>query len=278
MIQFHQILLLLFTIMIPVVGDELDKMSFSEKHIYINNFQHYVENIFLGFIGAIVQYFMCCSFIEYLNPMPKTKLRVQNILKEIRFGIPQLMFGSFVSMSFYYYIYPYTPYYKYFEIRDYSIHHLIYGVGFHCLWKIFNGYWIHRLLHQRQFYQYIHSIHHSFKEPTSFGYCAGHPLEGFLLGTMILHSAEVLIPIHPLQTMIFGLLFAIKDMLAHDGNILDYEDHYRHHLYYVVNFGNPILDKLFGTSYNPKNYPIKQKCSYISEFKNQNNPLFLKYQ
>ncbi|CAD8081996.1 unnamed protein product [Paramecium primaurelia] len=269
--------------MSPVVGSELETLSFTEKHIYINDFKHYVQNvnvhhykIMIGFIGAIAQYLFCCSLIEYYNPMPKTKLRVQNILKEIRYGIPQLMFGSSVTMTFYYYIYPYTPYYKYFEINEYRLLDL-FSIIFQWIWITFNGYWIHRMLHLKYFYQYIHSIHHSFKEPTSFGYCAGHPLEGFLLGTLLLHSSEVLIPIHPLQTMIFGGLYAIRDMLAHDGGKLDYADHYRHHLYYVVNYGHPILDYYFCTSYNPKNYPIKEKCSYVSEFKNKDHPLFSKY-
>lgn len=31
----------------------------------------------------------------------------------------------------------------------------------------------------------------------------------------------------------------------------DVSDHYRHHLYYVVNYGDSHMDKMFGTEYKP---------------------------
>ncbi|CAD8174288.1 unnamed protein product [Paramecium pentaurelia] len=263
MIQFHQIFMFLISIMSPVVGSELETLSFTEKHIYINDFKHYVQNIMIGFIGAIAQYLFGRSVIEYYNPMPKTKLRVQNILKEIRYGIPQLMFGSSVTMTFYYYIYPNTPYYKYFEINEYKLLDL-FSI-------IFQWIWITYMSQNFIFSQWLLDS----QDATFKIFLLIHPF--FLLGTLLLHSSEVLIPIHPLQTMIFGGLYAIRDMLAHDGGKLDYADHYRHHLYYVVNYGHPILDYYFCTSYNPKNYPIKEKCSYVSEFQNKDHPLFSKY-
>lgn len=33
----------------------------------------------------------------------------------------------------------------------------------------------------------------------------------------------------------------------------DTSDHYRHHLYYVVNYGDPLMDKWFGTAFNEVN-------------------------
>lgn len=34
----------------------------------------------------------------------------------------------------------------------------------------------------------------------------------------------------------------------------DHSDHYRHHLYYVVNYGDTIMDQYFGTLYNEVKY------------------------
>lgn len=31
----------------------------------------------------------------------------------------------------------------------------------------------------------------------------------------------------------------------------DHSDHYRHHLYYVVNYGDAKIDRFFGTAYDP---------------------------
>ncbi len=39
----------------------------------------------------------------------------------------------------------------------------------------------------------------------------------------------------------------IADAGWHDGNYLDHEEHYLHHLYYTVNYGHPLIDKLFNT-------------------------------
>ena len=36
----------------------------------------------------------------------------------------------------------------------------------------------------------------------------------------------------------------------------DHSDHYRHHLYYVVNFGDTIMDEFFGTAYDPVKFII----------------------
>ncbi|CAD8084433.1 unnamed protein product [Paramecium primaurelia] len=277
MIKFRQIFLIILAFVIPVVRGQMEDISFGEKHIYINTFQQYIEKIIFGSIGGIVQYLICCSIVEYYNPMPKNKLRLQNIFREIKYGIVQLIFGCFVSMSFYYYLYPYTPYYKYFENHDYTVFHFLYGITFHWIWTTCVGYWTHRMLHLKYFYKYIHSVHHSFKEPTAFCYCAAHPLEGFIEGNLLLHTAELILPIHPMQTMIYGGLMAFNDLFAHDGGKYDHSDHYRHHLYYVVNYGDAKIDRFFGTAYNPKNYPVKEKCTYLPDFKDKDHPVFQRY-
>ena len=52
--------MLLISIMSPVVGSDIETLSFNEKHIYINDFKHYIENvnihnyqIIIGILGAI---------------------------------------------------------------------------------------------------------------------------------------------------------------------------------------------------------------------------------
>jgi lathosterol oxidase len=61
-----------------------------------------------------------------------------------------------------------------------------------------------------------------------------------------------------MQTMIYGGLMAFNDLFAHDGGYsmwwfrkYDHSDHYRHHLYYVVNYGDAAIDRFFGTAYDP---------------------------
>ena len=58
------------------------------------------------------------------------------------------------------------------------------------------------------------------------------------------------------MTLFFFEYITIHEIMGHDGgyndNIsreFDDADDYRHHLYYVVNYGDAIMDKYFGTTY-----------------------------
>merc|ERR1719199_1543257 len=75
------------------------------------------------------------------------------------------------------------------EVRGYSkLYDNIdeYGVGYFLFsllaFLMFNDcliYWIHRWLHSRFFYRYIHKEHHRWLVPTPFASHAFHPLDGF---------------------------------------------------------------------------------------------------
>lgn len=85
------------------------------------------------------------------------------------------------------------------------------------MYQIVLGYWVHRIFHFRFLYKHVHSVHHSFREPTAFGYCATHPLEGISEVNTVLHLAELIIPIHPLMTLFFFEYITVNEMMGHDG-------------------------------------------------------------
>lgn len=60
----------------------------------------------------------------------------------------------------------------------------------------------------------------------------------------------MIMPIHPGQTILYGFILMLNEITAHDGNKFDHADHYKHHLYYTVNFGDPIMDRYFGSPYD----------------------------
>ena len=60
----------------------------------------------------------------------------------------------------------------------------------------------------------------------------------------------MILPIHPGQTILYGFILMLNEITAHDGNKFDHTDHYKHHLYYTVNFGDPIMDRYFGSPYD----------------------------
>lgn len=110
-------------------------------------------------------------------------------------------------------------------------------------------------------------MHHSFREPSAFGYCAAHPLEGVIEGTLLHHTYELFFAIHPTANMIYGLILIVDEVFAHDGStFMDFNDHYTHHLYYTANYGLRILDRLLGTVFDKKNYPKTYESVYLREY------------
>ncbi|CAD8167692.1 unnamed protein product [Paramecium pentaurelia] len=229
-----------------------------------------------SFLG-ILQYLLVSAIFEWKNPMPKNKLRMENIKREIKYGTTQIFLQVAYSMIFYHYVYPYCQWYRYYTINSYGLLNFGYGMVFLYIWTTVLGYWVHRIFHFRFLYKHVHSVHHSFREPTAFGYCATHPLEGISEVNTVLHLAELIIPIHPLMTLFFFEYITVNEMMGHDGGEYDHSDHYRHHLYYVVNYGDTIMDEFFGTVYNSKNYPIKAKCTYVESIEDRTEAIFMKY-
>lgn len=46
-------------------------------------------------------------------------------------------------------------------------------------------------------------------------------------------------------------LLMMEGIQAYIFSKYDHSDHYRHHLYYVVNYGDAKIDRFFGTAYDP---------------------------
>jgi sterol desaturase/sphingolipid hydroxylase (fatty acid hydroxylase superfamily) len=106
----------------------------------------------------------------------------------------------------------------------------------------------HILLHTKQLYGPVHSIHHEKTHPTWPDTYHGHWFEGPF------QSAGFAVPFlaYPLfsSDMVLALLFVnARGMLRHDprGTPIVGEHHLLHHRYPSVNYGEPWLDALFGT-------------------------------
>jgi sterol desaturase/sphingolipid hydroxylase (fatty acid hydroxylase superfamily) len=87
-------------------------------------------------------------------------------------------------------------------------------VGFLVLWNDVHFYIIHRILHTRWLFQRFHRAHHRAIRPTSFSTYAMHPVEAFLLGTVMV----VVQPFHDFSLpaiLIFPFLSMMLNNIGH---------------------------------------------------------------
>ena len=119
-------------------------------------------------------------------------------------------------------------------------------------------YWIHRGLHHKSVYKYLHKTHHLWKVPTPFASHAFHPVDGFLQSCPY-HIYPFLFPLH--KIVYLGLFLAVNfwTVSIHDGNyrvpdilkpIVNGSAHHTdHHLLYNYNYGQffTLWDRIGGS-------------------------------
>jgi len=123
-------------------------------------------------------------------------------------------------------------------------------------WREFHFYGVHRLIHWKPLYKYVHYLHHKNVNPIPWSGMAMHPVETIVyLSVALIHWV---IPSHPFHFLFNLQHAALGPACGHhgfEGPIL--EDtwptgsyfHYLHHRYFECNYGEAglPLDKWFGT-------------------------------
>ena len=107
-------------------------------------------------------------------------------------------------------------------------------------------YWIHRWLHHRWVYKYIHKGHHKWKVPTPFASHAFHPIDGFMQ-SLPYHIYPFIFPLHKVVYLVLFVFVNIWTVSIHDGYyhvpallkpfINGSAHHTDHHLFYKYNYG-----------------------------------------
>eukprot|EP00930_Biecheleria_cincta_P087111 TRINITY_DN76367_c0_g1_i1.p1 TRINITY_DN76367_c0_g1~~TRINITY_DN76367_c0_g1_i1.p1 ORF type:complete len:443 (-),score=31.44 TRINITY_DN76367_c0_g1_i1:3-1331(-) len=113
-------------------------------------------------------------------------------------------------------------------------------------------YFMHRFIHLRAIYRFVHSVHHRNINPQPFSGLAMHPVEHMMYFSAMFIPA-VLVPCSPYLFLFLGWYTALGACAGHTG----YEDHsgssqfhFLHHAYFECNYGSGasnFLDKFFGT-------------------------------
>jgi sterol desaturase/sphingolipid hydroxylase (fatty acid hydroxylase superfamily) len=126
------------------------------------------------------------------------------------------------------------------------------------IWRNIHFYLIHRLIHWKPLYDYVHYLHHKNVNVGPWSGIAMHPVEHLIFFSSVL--IHVIVPSHPLHMMFTLLQSALGPGLSHAGfDELVFGDekalrndryfHYLHHRYHNVNYGesNVPIDKWVGS-------------------------------
>ncbi|ESP01970.1 hypothetical protein LOTGIDRAFT_206094 [Lottia gigantea] len=171
------------------------------------------------------------------------------------------------------------------EIRGYSklydnVHDWKHG-WFGIVWSIATFilftdmaiYWIHRWLHLKQVYKYLHKLHHKWKVTTPFASHAFHPLDGFIQ-SLPYHLYPFFFPLHKITYLVLFVFVNIWTVSIHDGDyrvptllkavINGSAHHTDHHLFYSYNYGQffTLWDKVGGSYRNPSAF---EGCGPLDE-------------
>lgn len=135
------------------------------------------------------------------------------------------------------------------------------------LWSLFTPiyrqvhfYFIHRLLHIRPLYKYVHSLHHKNTDPEPWSGLCMHPIEHLFYYSCT--ALPLLFLQHPFHVFYNGQHAMLSPAEAHSG----FEDHngadlmhYIHHAKFECNYGDGsfVMDKIFGTFRESLEKPAK---------------------
>lgn len=139
-------------------------------------------------------------------------------------------------------------------------------------------YWIHRWLHHRLIYKYIHKGHHTWKIPTPFASHAFHPVDGFLQSVPY-HIYPIIFPLHKVLFLTLFVFVNLWTISIHDGDyrvpgilqpiINGAAHHTDHHLYYNYNYGQyfTLWDRIGGSFKAPSAFEGKLLVEEVSKEK-----------
>jgi lathosterol oxidase len=121
-------------------------------------------------------------------------------------------------------------------------------------------YWIHRALHMRAPYKWIHRYHHAFRTPSPWASLALHPLEAFVQG-LPYHLFVFLFPLHIGVYAVFLFLTILWSFASHEpgtlfsnGWLIFPSHHELHHTCNKYNYGQffTFWDRIGNTYRHPQ--------------------------
>ena len=231
--------------------------------------------LWLLLLGLLVARYVLVAGISYLwlyvigkRKYGKSKIQSQypgkkQIFKEITCSLITLgIYSSGIWLFLYWLRNGYTK--NYTDINEFGLPYFVFSILLMIVLHDAYSYWIHRMIHHKWLFKYVHLLHHTFKNPTPWSAFAFHPFESIL--TMgIIPLVMFLIPWHNLALAFFITIIIFYDTFVHLGynlkklKIFKYQntplDHDVHHRNSKYNFGLyfTFWDRIMGTYLSKSN-------------------------
>ncbi|KAK9766748.1 c-5 sterol desaturase [Basidiobolus ranarum] len=224
---------------------------------------------------AIYMIFSTVSFYLFFDKrqMNHPRFIKNQIQQEIKMATDSIPTMALLTVPFF--ILEIRGYSKLYEdVEERGWPYLIFSILIFLLATDFGIYWIHRGLHHKSVYAYVHKPHHKWIVPTPYASIAFHPLDGWAQSL----PYHICIFVFPMQKFLYLMLFIfvqIWSILIHDGEYFTRDPvinsaahHTVHHLYFNYNYGQyfTLWDRL-GGSYRKPSEEI-----YNSELRSQMKP------
>jgi Delta7-sterol 5-desaturase len=228
-------------------------------------FHRSVVTWFMMYVGAVLLYlgFGALDFyaIHLLRGFRGEKDPVAgktNIPSEIGFSLRSLALMSALSVPLELGVQlGYSKVYR--NASDYSLVYLLLSPVLFVVFSDCAIYWIHRGLHHRSIYRFIHKPHHSYVHTTAFAAFAFHPLDGWLQGATY-QLFVYIFPFHSGAHLVSMGLVLLWTINIHDRmsvlipGVNGAAHHTIHHTTFRSNYGQyfTLWDKVFGTFRDPR--------------------------
>ncbi len=217
------------------------------------------------FAGVLYFIFYIWKKRSFIQQKIQAKFPTRNdLMREIGYSISSmLMFAVVASIMFVLRKNGYTK--VYLDFNEHSIGYFIFSVVVFIVVHDAYFYWMHRFMHWKKIYKYVHKVHHLSTNPTPWAAFSFHPLEA-LIEIGILPIMLFTIPIHPFAILIWVLYQTGMNVLGHLGfelfpkgftqnTITQFSNtsthHNMHHRYVNCNYGLYFnyWDKWMGTNH-----------------------------
>ena len=137
-------------------------------------------------------------------------------------------------------------------------------------------YWIHRGVHHKSVYKYLHKTHHLWKVPTPYASHAFNPIDGFLQGCPY-HIYPFLFPLHKIAYLSLFVALNFWTVSIHDGDyrvpdmlkpfVNGSAHHTDHHMLYNYNYGQffTLWDRIGGSFRTPDAFNGQAPIDFINK-------------
>ncbi len=216
----------------------------------------YLTSLALYFVVAGLDYLVVFRLFAHKLLPPKYNQRT-DVRREITMSVKSLLVMTLLSVPTE--ILAQTGYSKlYHRVDEYGWPYLVASPILFLMFSDCVIYFIHRGLHHRSVYKYLHKPHHSFINTTPFAAFAFHPVDGYLQG-IAYHVFIFIAPMHGLVHLVSLAVVSMWTINIHDRvsigipGVNGARHHAIHHTTFKSNYGQytTFWDKVFGTWHDP---------------------------